>query len=345
MTNDQRPMTHSRHSSGATERLFAFGFRPLALAAAILAASAMHAQPRPPPESRFDRWGNENDLGGSLVRTEGSGVIDEDVVKTAREVASHSTGTPNWTNPPGFDKDVFTFARAIFKVAPTSSPVPSFHRGRRLGWWVDYPDADLNLSYRLQQMTSMKVDPDGRVLKLTNPELHNYPFLFMEHPGYMVLREPEVEGLRKYLLAGGVLVVIDFWNTIEWNGFAAQMKRVLPERAWTDITIDHPIFHCVFDIKGPMQRLQVPTMQFWNRDFDPNVPGSKIQVDRGEGWETMSVRALLDDKGRIMVIAFHNSDISDGWEREGEHADYFATFSEKICYPLGVNLIFYLMTH
>jgi hypothetical protein len=86
-------------------------------------------------------------------------------------------------------------------------------------------------------------------------------------------------------------------------------------------------------------------MQFWNRDFDPNVPGSKIQVDRGEGWETMSVRALLDDKGRIMVIAFHNSDISDGWEREGEHADYFATFSEKICYPLGVNLIFYLMTH
>jgi hypothetical protein len=43
-----------------------------------------------------DRFGgNENDLGGSLVRTEGSGVIDEDLVRTAREVASHSTGTPN----------------------------------------------------------------------------------------------------------------------------------------------------------------------------------------------------------------------------------------------------------
>src|SRR5690606_18130390 len=109
-----------------------------------------------------DRFGgNENDLSGSLVRTEGSGVIDEDVVKTAREVASHSTGTPDWSNPKGFEKDVFTFARAIFKVGPTRSPVPSFHRGRRLGWWVDYPDADLNLSYRLQQLTSMKVDPDG----------------------------------------------------------------------------------------------------------------------------------------------------------------------------------------
>ena len=303
--------------------------------------------PRNAPQRDFgqDRWANENDLGGSLVRTEGSGVIDEDQVKTAREVASHSTGTPNWSNPKAFDKDVFTFARAIFKVGPTLSPTPSFHRGRRLGWWVDYPDADLNLSYRLQQMTSMKVDPDGRVLKLTDPELYKYPFLFMEHPGYMILRDSEVQGLRKYLLAGGVLAVIDFWNVIEWHGFSNQMKKVLPERTWTELTVDHPLFHCVFDIRGPMQRLQVPTMQFWNRAFNPDDPKSKLQVDRGEGSERMSVRALLDDKGRIMVIAFHNSDISDGWEREGEHADYFHTFSEKISYPIGINLIFYLMTH
>ena len=34
-----------------------------------------------------------------------------DDAKTAREVESHSTGTPMWTNAPGFEKDVFTFAR------------------------------------------------------------------------------------------------------------------------------------------------------------------------------------------------------------------------------------------
>lgn len=290
-------------------------------------------------------WGNEGDLGGSLVRTEGSGVIDEDAVRTAREVVSHSTGTPTWTNPKAFEKDVFTFARAVFKVRPTTSPVPHFHYGRRIGWWVDFPDADLNLSYRLQQMTSMKVDPDGRVLKLSDPDLHNYPFLFMEHPGYMVLRDNEIAGLRKYLESGGVLAIIDFWNSIEWNGFAAQMKKVLPTREWTELTMDHPIFTGVFKLQGPMQRLQVPTMQFWNRDHDPANPGAPLQIDRGENSDRMSVRALHDDKGRLMVVAFHNTDISDGWEREGEHADYFATFSEKISYPLGVNLIFYLMTH
>lgn len=315
----------------------------------VAAATSMLGQPAEPVGPRlFDprQFGNEGDLGGSLVQTEGSGIIDEDAVKTAREIASHSTGTPEWTNPVGFEKDVFTFARAIFKAVPTTSPVPRFHLGRRIGWWVDFPDADLNMSYRLQQMTSTRVDPDGRTLKLNDPDLHNYPFLFMEHPGYMRLRPPEVAGLRKYLLAGGVLAIIDFWNQTEWNGFAEQMAAVLPERQWTDLTMDHPIFNSVFKLSGPMQRLQVPTMQFWDRRHNPDDASSPpIQINRGEGSEKMSVRALHDDQGRIMVIAFHNTDISDGWEREGENADYFATFSERISYPIGVNLIFYLMTH
>ncbi|MDO8541599.1 MAG: DUF4159 domain-containing protein, partial [Opitutaceae bacterium] len=286
--------------------------------------------------------GNENES-SSLVRTEGSGIIDENAVKTAREVISHSTGTPEWTNPRGFEKDVFTFARAIFKVGPNLAP--GYGRGRNLGWWVDFPDADLNLSYRLQQLTSTKVDPDGRVLKLTDPTLHDFPFLFMEHPGYMRLRDQEVSALRKYVLAGGVVLVIDFWNTTEWEGFAAQMKRVLPERNWVELSTDHPLFNCVFNLSGPMQRLQVPTMQFWNRQHDWRDPNSSIQIYRGEGSEKMSVRALLDDKERIMVLAIHNSDVSDGWEREGEDPEFFQTFSEKVSYPLGINLVFYLMTH
>lgn len=309
----------------------------LALAASVCMAQGFRDDGNAP--------NTNEDEGSSFVRTEGGGVIDENAVRTAREIVSHSTGTPTWTNPRGFEKDVFTFARAIFRVGPTLSPRPTFHRGRRLGWWVDFPDADLNLSYRLQQMTSMKVDPDGRALKFTHPDLHDHPFLFMEHPGYMELRDAEVDAFRRYLLAGGVALVIDFWNQMEWDGFAGQMKRVLPERDWVDLDTNHPLFRCVFDLRRPMQSLQVPTMQFWLRDRDPNDPSTPLQLDRGEGSETMSVRALLDERGRIMVLAIHNSDISDGWEREGEDSEYFRVFSEKICYPLGINLIFYLMTH
>ncbi len=88
-------------------------------------------------------------------------------IRTAREVETNSTGTPMWENPPEFAKDVFTFARIRYSQG-------NFGRSGG-GWSTDLPDSDLNLSYRLQQMTSMKVDPDGRVIELGDPELMNYP--------------------------------------------------------------------------------------------------------------------------------------------------------------------------
>lgn len=305
--------------------------RRVVLAATILAAGLCFGQFRP---------GNS----GNLVRLEGGLVVNEDELHTARQTESHSAATPNWTNAPGFERDVFTFTRVIFRSAPSS---PS-NRGRLrwLGWWVDYPDADLNLSYRLQQLTSITTDPDGRVLKLTDPTLFHYPLLWMEHTGYMHLSEEEVVILRKYLLCGGALLVGDFWGSEEWNGFAGEINRVLPGRKWTELTTDHPIFNCVYDLRKPMQKLQVPTIQFWNRSFDPDHPNAPQQtIFRGEGSEEMHVRALLDDHQRIMILAIHNSDISDGWEREQENETYFNQYSERVAYPLGINIIFYLMTH
>ena len=271
-------------------------------------------------------------------------MVNEDEIRTARETDTHSSGTPNWTNAPGFEEDVFTFTRIIFH----SDANPRSGRGwfRWLGWWVDYPDADLNLSYRLQQLTSIKTDPDARVVKLTDPTIFHYPLLYMEHAGYMRLTDDEVTALRKYLLSGGALLVNDFWGSEEWDGFAREIKRVLPGRAWTELTTDHPVFNCVYDLRGPMNRLQVPTIQFWNQDYDPKDPQSELQtIFRGEGSEEMHVRALLDDRRRMMILAIHNSDVSDGWEREGENELYFRRYSEKIAYPLGINIIFYLMTH
>ena len=292
--------------------------------------------------------GRDAETGGSLVRTEGGVIVDEDTVRTAREIASHSTGTPEWTNRPGFEADTFTFARIVFKSADTSGRRGRYEwgRGPKLGWWVDFPDADLNLSYRLQQLTTLRASPEGRVLKLTDPTLANYPFIYVTHPGYMKLSDGEVAALAGYLRNGGVLLVNDFWGTHDWDSFAEQMRRVLPGRQWTELGMEHPLFNCVYKIPGPMQALQVPTLQFWNRDFDPRDPESKLQrVYRGEGAETMHVRALYDDHQRMMILAIHNSDIPDGWERESESEDYFKAFSEKIAYPLGVNIVFYLMTH
>lgn len=297
--------------------------------------------------AQFQPWWDSSPprpTGGRYVRIEGGQVVDEDSVRTARETSTHSSAPPEWTNAPGFERDVFTFARVIFQSEPSSSGYRGW--GRWLGWWVDYPDADLNLSYRLQQLTSIRTDPDCRVLKLTDSDLFEYPLLYLEHAGYMRLSENEVATLRRYLRSGGAMFVNDFWSTREWTGFAEQIERVMPSRGWIQLTTEHPVFRCVYDLRGPMHRLRVPTMQFWNTDFDPLDPqSSPHRVFRGEGSESMQVRAMLDDAGRIMILVIHNSDVSDGWEREAENELYFNRFSEKVAYPLGINIIFYLMTH
>ena len=274
---------------------------------------------------------------GPLVQTEGGETVNEDTVRTARETARHSVEMPDWTNEPAYDRDVFTFARIIFKSRPGR---PSW-----LGWVNDYPDSDLNLSYRLQQLTSLKVNPDGRVMKLTDPDLFNYPFIFAAQPGGMELRDEERSVLRKYLLGGGVFMVDDFWGDAAWQNFEAEMKLVLPERAWIDLPIEHPVFHSVVNLRGPVQALQVPSLPLWQRGYDPEDPESNSSVFRGRGSREMHVRAWLDDRQRIMVIAAHNTDNGDGWEREGENEVYFKQFSEPRAYPLAIDIIFYLMTH
>ena len=161
---------------------------------------------------------------GSLTSTEGGVPVNETTVRTARETVSHSTGTPEWSNPAGFEKDVFTFARVLYK--------PKFgfrgYRASWMGWLNDYPDSDLNLSWRLQQLTSMKVDPDGRVLRLTDSDLGDYPFIYMVKAGRVELRDEEVPILRKYLLNGGSLMADDFWGVAEWAIFEDESKRLLP---------------------------------------------------------------------------------------------------------------------
>lgn len=251
--------------------------------------------------------------------------------RTAREVESGSVGTPMWTNSPGFDKDVFTFVRVKY-----SSIGRRGRRGWGNNWATDFPDSDLNLSFRLQQVTSLRVDPNGRVLEIRDPELFKYPWIYMVEPGGLTFQEDEIPILRKYLLNGGFLMCDDFWGEAEWDNLETEMKRVFPERKFVELSLDHPIYHCVFEIKA---KGQVPAIT-----YGVSSQYTGVTWERADAQEVHH-RALFDDKGRIMVIATHNTDNGDGWEREGENDYYFHNFSEKIAYPLGINIIFYAMTH
>jgi hypothetical protein len=262
--------------------------------------------------------------------------------KTARESPTHSEPTPIWTNAPGFDKDVFSFARVRYTRLNARRV---WWRGGY--WYSDYPDSDLNLSFRLQQLTSLKVNPNGRVIDLTDPALAGYPWIYMVEPGLMVLEDQEVQVLRKYLLNGGFLMADDFWGAPQWDNFAREMKRVFPERQWTELELDHPIFHIVYDLKGPKEKLQVPNVLTGQRAEETGVTWEYHEDENGQRVACRDVhyRALFDDKNRLMVVACYNTDNGDGWEREGEDEYFFHNFAVNRAYPLAINIIVYTMTH
>ncbi len=239
---------------------------------------------------------------------------------------------PVWDIPDNFRHDVFTFVRVEY-----DSWSGGGFRGGRGGnrWRNDYPHSDWNFSYRLQELTSLEVDPDGKVLRLTDPAIFDYPFLYMNGVGGLRFREEEVNALRRYLRNGGFLMVDDFWGDYKWNNVSEQMARVFPGQRPRELPLSHEIFHIVYDLK---KKPQVPSIRHWRsgRTYEDHGPGSA---------DGPHFRGIIDENGRLVALLCHNNDVGDGWEREGEDREYFLQCSEKWSYPLGINIITYVMTH
>ncbi|MDY3560758.1 DUF4159 domain-containing protein [Gemmata sp. JC673] len=250
------------------------------------------------------------------------------------ELPANRAGVPDWKVDPNFKNDVFTFVRIEY-----DSLRRGFGRGGGGGWRTDWPDAELNLSFRLQQLTSLRVNPNPIVLRLTDPRLFDHPFIYIVEPGGLVFSEDEVLALRKYLTNGGFLMVDDFWGDAQWENFLREIKRVFPDREPQELPADHEIFRCVYHLK---EKPQIPSI---GAAYAGKAEG--ITWERGHGGNTQTVhyKGLFDDKGRMMAFIGHNTDLGDGWEREGEDPWYFREFSEKKAYPLGINVIVYAMTH
>lgn len=238
-------------------------------------------------------------------------------------------GVPEWEIEPGFLQDTFTFVRVRYSSY-----------GYRDKWVTDFPDSDLNFSLRLQQLTSLKVNPNPIILDLTDPRLFDYPFLYLIEPGQITLSEPEVVALRRYLNNGGFLMVDDFWGDGEYRSLERELKRVFPNRTAEEVPLSHEIFHCVYDLK---EKPQVPAINTAARGYNGNHRTWEYRP--GSDTSRAIYRAITDDNGRIMVFICHNTDLGDGWEREGEDKWYFEEFSVKKAYPMGINIVTYAMTH
>ena len=205
-------------------------------------------------------------------------------------------------------------------------------------WETDFPQAEHNFVKRLGELTGVVASREPARRRLTDDDLGDSPLIFMSDVGYMRLTSAEKRALRDYLHNGGFLWVDDFWGDAEWASFERAMTDVLPGRRWRILPIEHAIFHTVFDID---EMPQIPARDF--AGYGTTEPAYIHRFPQGS-LETPTIRAYLDDDGRPMAIATHNTDIADGWERESYGEWYFEEFSTK-SYRLGINIVIYALSH
>ncbi len=207
-------------------------------------------------------------------------------------------------------------------------------------WETDYPQAEHNFAKRLRQLTRLNPAALPARRRLTDPDLGDFPLIFMSDVGYANFSTEDADALRDYLKNGGFLWADDFWGDAEWASLERFMKVVLPGNRWREVPIDHPIFHTVFEMD---EMPQIPARSFAGRGLQTSEPPWVHRYPAGS-LEKATMRGYFDDDGRLMVIGTHNTDVADGWEREAYGQWYFERFSTK-SYRLGVNVYTYVLTH
>jgi hypothetical protein len=221
----------------------------------------------------------------------------------------------------------FNFCRVMFQ---------SLRGGYGGDWSV------VNLSIRAAELTRLRVsttpmgEPDHVVIRLTDPELFQCPFIMMTEVGSAYFYDEEAARLREYLQKGGFLWADDFWGTYAWEHWTNELAKVLSPHEYPikELPAEHPLFRAQFEIK---QTPQIPSINFW-------MGSGGGTSERYSDSEQPTARAISDRAGRLLVLMTHNTDVGDSWEREADDPDYFYRFSVD-GYAFGINVLLYALTH
>ena len=224
----------------------------------------------------------------------------------------------------------FTFVRVNYKTAPGGY----WYQGLP-AWSHGYPLAEQNLMRILNEISDLGPRTEEiNSLRLDDPELFKYPVAYIIEVGWWEMSDSEAEGLRAYLQKGGFLIVDDFkvagfggggfagMGGGGWDTFEENIKRVLPDVRFFEMSPSDPIFHSFFEIN----RL----------DIIPQAYNAGRPVFRG-------VYEDNDPNKRLLMIINYNTDVSQFWEWSGRGLRPVDDTNEA--YKLGVNYIVYGMTH
>lgn len=190
-----------------------------------------------------------------------------------------------------------------------------FAQVRHHGDWNPMPSALANLLKELASNTSASVRFERKEVELTDPDLYQYPFLYitgMRDPGFSAA---EVKHLKQYLLGGGFVLADATYGLGEFDTAMRRLVQTMfPEAKLERLTSDHPIFHAFEDLDTLM-----------------------YTMDGGE--RPSELEALTVDGQPVLVYSRY--DLGCGWARE--RCPYRKGVVPDDALRLGVNIIVFAM--
>ncbi len=183
------------------------------------------------------------------------------------------------------------------------------------GDWYAGPSSLPNLLAEIRKRTGLPVASDPVTVQLTDPDLRDYPFLFLTGHGDFRFTEEEAEGLRSFLLSGGFLHADDCYGLDEH--FRREIARVFPDKELVPIPNEHEIYNTFY-----------------------SLPEGLPKIHEHDGLPPQGFGIFHD--GRMIVYYTYESDIHDGWEDAEVHGNPPELREEA--FRMGVNIFYYALS-
>jgi hypothetical protein len=185
------------------------------------------------------------------------------------------------------------------------------------------PEAVRSLMAQLARRTSIEVNREPIEIKLTDPNLYRYPFIYLAgNAGFEPFSSKELRILRHYLGYGGFLLIDDSSSKIH-SEFDASVRdlvsKLFPKIPLQKISRDHSLYRSFYLINRAAGRVIL----------NPFLEGISI-------------------KGRT-VLAYSTNDLGGAWAKDKMgHWNYDvvagSSKQRQASIRLGVNIVMYSLT-
>ena len=191
--------------------------------------------------------------------------------------------------------------------------------------------------YKLRTEKDAMTPLPRRPLTFDSPDLFDWPFVYMTSHNGFALSDAEIAGLRRYLSRGGFLYCDDCQGSPGqcYLSLRRELKRVFPDNdGMKPFNLETPNFgmllHQKYSWDGVNEAglpMGLKTKPFECLAIDGHMVAILSTPDIGCGWEVASPPTPSNPLG----MGMHN-------------LDNFAPMREN-SYEMGVNIVFYAMSH